>query len=121
MSPSPTLLPCPAGQPPLKLTGQPPLRLLVPRTLSAHRRVSTPYPLSGVVSVAVLPPGRKSRSRCPLSALLRKRGALRLLGIVRLSGCGGNPLENPSEMVGKVQRRGGGDRFPALRHRSNGH
>ena len=45
----------------------------MPRTLSAHRRVSTPYPLSSVVSGAVLPPGHKSRSHCPPSALLRHR------------------------------------------------
>ncbi len=61
----------PAGQPPLKLTGAATSAAPGAATLSAHRRVSTPYPLSSVVSGAVLPPGHKSRSHCPLSALLR--------------------------------------------------
>jgi hypothetical protein len=38
-----------------------------------------PYPLSSVVLGAVLPPGHKSRSPWPLSALLRQPEALRLL------------------------------------------
>jgi hypothetical protein len=80
MSPNPTLLPFPCGSAPFEtrrgghLCGS-----RCQRTLSAHRRVSTPYPLSSVVSGAVLPPGHKSWSRCPLSALLRQPRALRLL------------------------------------------
>jgi hypothetical protein len=80
MSPNPTLLPFPCGSAPFDtrrgghLCGS-----RCQRTLSAHRRVSTPYPLSSVVSGAVLPPGHKSWSRCPLSALLRQPEALRLL------------------------------------------
>jgi len=63
----------PAGQPPLKLAGAATSAAPGAATLSAHRRVSTPYPLSSVVSGAVLPLGHKSRSHCPLSALLRHR------------------------------------------------
>jgi hypothetical protein len=77
MSPSPTLLPCPAGQPPLKLTGAaraPGAANVISPSEGVH-----PYPLSSVVLGAVLPPGHKSRSPWPLSALLRQPGALRLL------------------------------------------
>jgi hypothetical protein len=61
MSPNLSPLPCPVCQPPLKLTGQ--HELPVPRTLSAHRKVSTPYPLSRWFSRAMLLLGHKSRSR----------------------------------------------------------
>ena len=81
MSPSPTLLPYPCGSAPLKLTGAATSAAPSAATLSAHRRVSTPYPLSSVVSSAVLPPGHKSRSHCPLSALLRHRMRCGMCGV----------------------------------------
>ena len=73
MSPSLTLLPCPAGQPPFEAHRGNTSAAPGAATLSAHRRVSTPYPLSGVVSGAVLPPGHKSRSHCRALRLLRHR------------------------------------------------
>jgi hypothetical protein len=57
----------------LKLTGAATSAAPGAATLSAPRRVSTRYPLSIVVSGAVLPPGHRSRSRCPLSVPLRHR------------------------------------------------
>ena len=73
MSPSLTLLPCPAGQPPFEAHRGNTSAAPGAATLSAHRRVSTPYPLSSVVSGAVLPPGHKSRSHCRALRLLRHR------------------------------------------------
>jgi hypothetical protein len=73
MSPSPTLLPCPCGCAPFETHRAATSAAPGAATLSAHRTVSTQYPLSGVVSGAVLPPGHKPRSHCPLSGLLHHR------------------------------------------------
>ena len=73
MSPARRCSLAPAGRPPLKLIGAAASAAPGTATLAAHRRVSTRYPLSIVVSGAVLPPGHKSRSRCPLSVPLRSR------------------------------------------------
>ena len=69
--------PLPCGSAPLKLTGAaraPGAANVISPSEGVH-----PYPLSSVVLGAVLPPGHKSRSPWPLSALLRQPGALRLL------------------------------------------
>jgi hypothetical protein len=97
----------PAGQPPLKLTGAATSAAPGAATLSAHRRVSTPYPLSSVVSGSVLPPGHKSRSHCPLSALLRHRMRCGCRG----GSCCGAAVENPCKnqrCCGVAARQGGG-------------
>jgi hypothetical protein len=62
-----------SGRPPLKLIGAATSAAPGAATLAAHRRESTRYPFSIVVSGAVLPPGHKSRSRCPFSVPLRSR------------------------------------------------
>ena len=111
MSPSPTLLPCPAGQPPLKLTGAaraPGAANVISPSEGVH-----PYPLSSVVLGAVLPPGHKSRSPWPLSALLRQPGALRVLWWIVLQGGGPKALQN-QDCCG-VARLNGGEGSPISR------
>src|SRR5215471_9746748 len=102
----------PAGQPPLKLTGAATSAAPSAATLSAHRRVSTPYPLTSVVSSAVLPPGHKSRSHCPLSTLLRHRMRCGMCGVScrgpakRNQGCCVSRFHRESAQAEGYERRG---------------
>jgi hypothetical protein len=95
MSPSPTLLPCPCGSAPFETHRGSHLCGSRCRDVIAHRRVSTPYPLSSVVSGAVLPLGHKSRSRCAFSALLRHR--------MRCGRCGGSCCGAANEKPSKIK------------------
>ena len=63
MSPQSDAAPLPCGSAPFE-THRGSTSSRCRELLSALRRVSTPYPLSSVVSGAVLPLGDKSRSRC---------------------------------------------------------
>jgi hypothetical protein len=94
----------PAGQPPLKLTAAATSAAPGAATLSAQRRVSTPYPLSSVVSGAVLPPGHKSRSHarsppcCATGCVAGRCGG----------SCCGAPAQRPNKInaVAVLQLRG---------------